>query len=517
MFEFSIMVSLWLQSSNDKCAVIHCKGGKGRTGMMVTAFILYDYRETNEFEALEYFAKMRTDLTKKGSLQKVSSPSQLRYVKYFYLLIHIADMLTYDELLEQTNSVNPNDAPKFHLDPSNSSKKPLASLSPNDSDQPSSTRVIDKKHRRNLSSQLSYLDQQDLNITGLKKKKSSKEYSKSVEMTSLTKHNGIKLVGIQEQARESFSNSNESVIENKSQLYADIENNDWGNSLPGTPKTSISSNVTFKHLTQNLNTNSNTFVKNKNPKFVRGTWETNNSDLKEVLLLNKELINGTFKVPTPNKNRMSYDSNIIDNSSNLSGHNGANKPGKDNNMVAINTLESKLCESYLKQKVYIKLILIKIGPIKNDWWNNDNIFFNVNITTRKDFVLKNNTEFHELKYSTKSNTQRMITFYYGHNNDNSWKYLNLTGNIGIDIVKCQKIKKITNNKGSSSSVEVIDRHIIGSVWIHSHFLPANYSNDKFEILFDKSEIDGMYKDINHTKYNDDFSISIGYISLRNND
>ena len=60
---------------------------------MVCACLMYDYRETTVSEALEYFATMRTNITKHGKLQGVETPSQLRYCKYFYQLIHITDIL----------------------------------------------------------------------------------------------------------------------------------------------------------------------------------------------------------------------------------------------------------------------------------------------------------------------------------------------------------------------------------------------------------------------------------------
>ena len=100
MFEFAQLVHLWLRHNPIHCAVIHCKGGKGRTGLMVCACLMYDYRETTVSEALEYFATMRTNYCKHGKMQGVETPSQLRYCKYFYQLIHITDILK----MKQTQS-----------------------------------------------------------------------------------------------------------------------------------------------------------------------------------------------------------------------------------------------------------------------------------------------------------------------------------------------------------------------------------------------------------------------------
>ena len=67
---------------------------------MVCACLMYDYRETTVSEALEYFATMRTNYCKHGKMQGVETPSQLRYCKYFYQLIHITDILK----MKQTQS-----------------------------------------------------------------------------------------------------------------------------------------------------------------------------------------------------------------------------------------------------------------------------------------------------------------------------------------------------------------------------------------------------------------------------
>merc|ERR1712048_1242118 len=93
MFEFAQLANIWLRHNPIHCAVIHCKGGKGRTGLMVCACLMYDYRDTTVQEALEYFATMRTNITKGGKLQGVETPSQLRFARYFYNLLHITDVI----------------------------------------------------------------------------------------------------------------------------------------------------------------------------------------------------------------------------------------------------------------------------------------------------------------------------------------------------------------------------------------------------------------------------------------
>ncbi|EKX33303.1 hypothetical protein GUITHDRAFT_44162, partial [Guillardia theta CCMP2712] len=72
-----------LNEDNDNVIVIHCKGGKGRTGTFCCALMLWTGFVLSASDALNYFAERRTE----GSSQHkgricVTAPSQVRYVNY---------------------------------------------------------------------------------------------------------------------------------------------------------------------------------------------------------------------------------------------------------------------------------------------------------------------------------------------------------------------------------------------------------------------------------------------------
>lgn len=68
----------YLESDQENIIAVHCKAGKGRTGLLLCCYLQFDKSCASADEAIEFYAERRTKNSK-----GVTIPSQLRWVSYF--------------------------------------------------------------------------------------------------------------------------------------------------------------------------------------------------------------------------------------------------------------------------------------------------------------------------------------------------------------------------------------------------------------------------------------------------
>ena len=78
ILEFCVDICLFLILNLDSVAAVHCKAGKGRTGVMICCYLVFSGLCKDTEEALNYYAVMRTT-----NMKGVTIPSQQRYIRYF--------------------------------------------------------------------------------------------------------------------------------------------------------------------------------------------------------------------------------------------------------------------------------------------------------------------------------------------------------------------------------------------------------------------------------------------------
>jgi len=86
--EFCQHVHNWLSAHPQHIAAIHCKAGKGRTGLLIACYMLYTGLFPTATQALKYYAIRRTQ-NRKG----VTIPSQIRYVHYYERCLRFEKLL----------------------------------------------------------------------------------------------------------------------------------------------------------------------------------------------------------------------------------------------------------------------------------------------------------------------------------------------------------------------------------------------------------------------------------------
>merc|ERR1719357_1776413 len=79
----SILQTLCGRENPDNVIVVHCKGGKGRTGTMICVWLIESGVFSSAAMSLDYFGNRRTDTNVSTKFQGVETPSQSRYVGYY--------------------------------------------------------------------------------------------------------------------------------------------------------------------------------------------------------------------------------------------------------------------------------------------------------------------------------------------------------------------------------------------------------------------------------------------------
>jgi len=82
LFKIVLSMHSYLTADVANVSVVHCMGGKGRTGTVIACYLLYIGMFSDPIDALRFFAEKRSSISK-GVIQA----SQIRYTKYFGDLI----------------------------------------------------------------------------------------------------------------------------------------------------------------------------------------------------------------------------------------------------------------------------------------------------------------------------------------------------------------------------------------------------------------------------------------------
>ena len=79
---FCMRASYFLAADDKHVLAVHCKAGKGRTGVMICAYLLFEKIQHDAEAALHFFRSVRTT-----DLDAVNNPSQERYVRLYASLL----------------------------------------------------------------------------------------------------------------------------------------------------------------------------------------------------------------------------------------------------------------------------------------------------------------------------------------------------------------------------------------------------------------------------------------------
>jgi phosphatidylinositol-3,4,5-trisphosphate 3-phosphatase/dual-specificity protein phosphatase PTEN len=70
MLEFCVDLYIYLARDKSNVAAVHCKAGKGRTGVMICAYLVFTGLSKNAVEAFKNYAERRSH-SRKVTLYKI--------------------------------------------------------------------------------------------------------------------------------------------------------------------------------------------------------------------------------------------------------------------------------------------------------------------------------------------------------------------------------------------------------------------------------------------------------------
>ena len=77
--EFCKHAQAWFDEDERNTIAVHCKAGKGRTGVLICCMLLWTKQFSDPEEAMDFYGQQRTH-NGKG----VTIPSQKRFIRYFH-------------------------------------------------------------------------------------------------------------------------------------------------------------------------------------------------------------------------------------------------------------------------------------------------------------------------------------------------------------------------------------------------------------------------------------------------
>lgn len=94
IFFFCLDALVYMSQDPENVIAVHCKAGKGRTGLAIAAYIIFMEGCENAFDAVSMFNSRRT-----VDMKGLKIPSQIRYVNYFRTFLSSTFKKPYKQLI----------------------------------------------------------------------------------------------------------------------------------------------------------------------------------------------------------------------------------------------------------------------------------------------------------------------------------------------------------------------------------------------------------------------------------